>query len=178
MLSNVYGSGLQSPNTLKSYVCASCTTTFQRDSTMTLLGSPTSRCVFVPRYFTFFVLMKQTMESRSSLLLVLPPFLSSSRQCLSVSASSVPASKPMSSRPRPISALTLFVAVTNPLRSIDSPLGTRRECLGCKNGVGMFEPGAVPSLGTTRWHSFVEGQRQSVGARRTWTQIRAVREAG
>src|SRR5258706_847847 len=33
-LSKVYGSTLQNPNTLKAYACTSCTTTFQRDSTM------------------------------------------------------------------------------------------------------------------------------------------------
>ena len=33
-LSKVYGSVLQSPDTLKSYACTSCTTAFQRDSTM------------------------------------------------------------------------------------------------------------------------------------------------
>ena len=70
----------------------------------------------------------------------------------SVSASSVPASKPMSSHPRPILTLTLSVAATNPLRSTDSLLGTGRECPGCKNGVAMFGPGVVPGPGTTRWH--------------------------
>ena len=71
----------------------------------------------------------------------------------SVSVPSVPASKPASLRPRPISALTLSAAATNPLRSIDTPSGTGKECPGCKNGVAMFEPGVVPGPGTTRWHS-------------------------
>ena len=86
----------------------------------------------------------------------------------SISVPSVPVSKPVSKRPRPISALTLSAAVTNPLRSIDTPLGTGRECPGCKSGVAMFEPGVIPVkelLVGTQGVSFVEDQRQSVGAR-------------
>ena len=71
----------------------------------------------------------------------------------SASVPSVPPSKPVSTRPRPISALTLSAAATNPLRSIDTPLGNGRECPGCKSGVAMFEPGVVPGPGSTRWHS-------------------------
>src|SRR5258706_1304681 len=67
---------------------------------------------------------------------------------------SVPPSKPVvSTRPRPISALTLSAVATNLLRSTDTPLGTGKECPGCKNDVAMFEPGVIPGPGTTRWLS-------------------------
>ena len=49
-LSKVYGSALQNPDTLKTYACASCTTTFQRDSTMYPdPSSPTSSPRFLCR---------------------------------------------------------------------------------------------------------------------------------
>ena len=67
---------------------------------------------------------------------------------------SVPPSNPVvSTCPCPISALTLSAVATNPLQSTNTPLGARKECLGCKNDVTMFEPGVIPSPGTTHWPS-------------------------
>lgn len=129
------------------------------------LGSPTSRCVCSIRWFTVLRCSQNeqcapppnvkvvTRPRPSSVSIVQSAMAKRQLHQPSASVNPVPASRPASSRPRPISALTLPAAATNPLRSIDTPLGTGKECPGCNNGVAMFEPGVVPGPGTTRWHS-------------------------